>query len=157
MNSKFLAILATFAASFIPGLEVKLGIPVGVAMGLPTALAMAVALLGNLLQVVLALWLVDWAYNRSARLTRVKRWLEKAEARAMRHKSLIQRYGWLGLAIFVVLPLPGTGVWGGVILSRLLQVPRVSVWIGVSLGVLISGILFGLGAHGTVEIFERLS
>lgn len=144
----FWATATTFAASLIPGLELRVGIPTGLAMGLPTLAAIAIATLGNTLQVPIAIKLVDWAYRNSTRYPRVRTWLAKTEAKMQRHHALIRRWGWIGLAAFVILPLPATGVFGGVVLSRLLQMPLAGVWAGISLGIALSGALFGLGAHG---------
>jgi uncharacterized membrane protein len=149
----FWASATTFATSLIPGLELRVGIPTGLAMGLPTLAAIAIAVLGNTLQVPIAIRLVDWAYRNSKRFPRVQAWLAKTEAQLQRHQPLMRRWGWIGLAVFVVLPLPATGVFGGVILSRLLQIPVAGVWAGIALGIALSGAVFGLGAHGLFSLF----
>lgn len=147
-----LAMLATLAVSMIPLLELRAGIPLGVALGLPTHIATALGILGNIMQIQVAVIAVAWAYRRCARLPRVQKWLEKTENQVARHKQLIRTWGWLGLTAFVLLPLPGTGVWGGVLLSRLLNVSGVSIWAGLSLGIAASGLLFGLGTHGAFSL-----
>lgn len=151
-----LAMLATLAVSMVPLLELRAGIPLGVALGLPTHTATALGITGNILQIQIAVIAVAWGYRQCARLPRVARWLEKTEAQVTRHHSLIRNWGWLGLAAFVLLPLPGTGVWGGVLLSRLLGVGAASVWAGLSLGIAASGLLFGLGTHGAFSLLAWL-
>jgi uncharacterized membrane protein len=148
----FWASAATFAASLIPGLELRVGIPTGLAMGLPTLTAVAVAVIGNTLQVPIALHLVDWAYRNAGRFPRVQAWLQKTERQLARHQALIRRWGWIGLAAFVLLPLPATGVFGGVVLSRLLRIPALGIWSGIGLGIALSGAIFGLGAHGLLSL-----
>jgi len=148
------ALVATFATSLIPGLELRAGIPVGLALGLPAPLTTAVATGGNILQIRVAMAAVAWAYDHAARLPAAQRWLVKSEQQVERHGPLIRRWGWLGLAGFVLLPFPGTGVWGGVVLARLLQVPAASAWLGIALGVLCSGLLWGLGFYGGYSLFR---
>ncbi|HYG60621.1 MAG TPA: small multi-drug export protein, partial [Symbiobacteriaceae bacterium] len=97
---------------------------------------------------------VAWGYRQVSRLPRVHRWLERAEAQTGRYKGLIQRWGWLGLAAFVLLPLPGTGVWGGVVLSRLLGVATLPLWFGLSIGVALSGLVFGAGTQGAMALIQ---
>lgn len=150
------AILATFSASLVPGLELRAGIPAGIALGLPTETAVLVAIAGNTLQIPLAIWVTDRARAHAERLPRMQGWLARTEAQVSRHQMLIRRFGWIGLAAFVLLPLPGTGVWGGVVLGRLLQVPTAGVWSGVSLGIALSGLVFGLTAHGALTLFSSL-
>ncbi|HLN62798.1 MAG TPA: small multi-drug export protein [Symbiobacteriaceae bacterium] len=154
MHNPLFDLLSTFLISMVPLLELRAGIPLGVAMGLPTAAATAAAILGNLTQVPIARWMVDLAYRFASRLAVADRWLKKTEAQTSRYASWIQRWGWVGLTVFVLLPLPGTGVWGGVVLSRLLGLGAGSIWLGLGLGVAISGAIFGLGTHGALAVFE---
>jgi len=156
VTSELFAVLATFAVSLVPMLELRAGIPLGMALGLPAAIATAVAVLGNVLQVHFAIVAAAFAYRRSSRIPQLARWLGKTEQQISRHSALIGRWGWLGLAAFVLLPLPGTGVWGAVVLSRLLGMHTNGVWMGISLGVALSGLLFGLAAHGMVNLVRFL-
>jgi uncharacterized membrane protein len=156
MMIKAWAILATLGVSFVPGLELRLGIPVGMALGLSTRWAVVTAILGNLLQIQLAVLVVAFGYRYCLRSPRVKVWLEKTEAQVGRHGGMIRRWGWLGLAAFVLLPLPGTGVWGGVVVARLLGLQPLALWSGLSLGVALSGLLIGAGAHGLRSLISSL-
>jgi len=149
-------VLATFATSLIPGLELRAGIPAGLALGLPLSAAVAISVFGNSLQIVAALFLVNRAYRYAARLPRVHRWLEKMETQVKRHGPLIRRYGWIGLAAFVLLPLPATGVWGGVVLARILHLTATGVWMGLSLGIALSGLIVGAAASGALALWRLL-
>lgn len=149
-------ILLTFGASLVPGLELRAGIPTGVALGLPIPVAVSVSVIGNMVQIVMAPYLIDWAYRHAARFPRMQRWLKHVEEQAGRHRTLIKRYGWIGLAAFVVLPLPGTGAWGGAVLARLLAVSPAGVRAGLSLGIALSGLLMGVAVHGGLRFFSLL-
>ncbi|MDF2629380.1 MAG: small multi-drug export protein [Symbiobacteriaceae bacterium] len=156
VTEPWLAMLIAFAVSMIPMLELRAGIPLGVALGLPTPTATVLGIVGNVLQIQVAVVVVAWAYRQCARYPRIGGWLTKTEAQIDRHKALVQRWGWLGLVAFVLLPLPGTGVWGGVVLGRLLGLSSGSLWFGLSLGIAASGVIFGLGTHGTVSVINLL-
>lgn len=147
-------VLLTFGASLVPGLELRAGIPTGVALGLPIPVAVAVSVIGNMLQIVMALYLIELTYRNASRFPRIQRWLKQTEEQVGRHRTLIRRYGWIGLAAFVLLPLPGTGAWGGAVLARLLQVSAVGVWLGLSLGIALSGVLVGAAVHGGLKVFS---
>jgi len=150
LTNPLLAMLATLAVSTIPLLELRAGIPLGVALGLPTPTATFLGILGNVLQIQVAIVAVAWGYRQCARYGRVRNWLDRTERQIARYRPLIRRWGWLGLTAFVLLPLPGTGVWGGVVLSRLLGLGTAPLWLGLSLGIAASGLLFGLGTHGAL-------
>lgn len=147
-------VFLTFVASLVPGLELRAGIPTGVVLGLPIPVAVVVSVAGNILQIVMALYLIEWVYRHATRFPRIERWLKQTEELVVRHRSLIQRYGWIGLAAFVLLPLPGTGAWGGAVLARLLQVSVAGVWLGLSLGIALSGVLVGVAVHGALTMFS---
>ncbi|MFZ5827238.1 MAG: COG2426 family protein [Bacillota bacterium] len=149
-------ILVTFATSLIPGLELRAGIPAGLALGLPTTTAVAVAVAGNVLQIPLVLLVLNWAYRHGARFPLVDRWLRKTEAQVERHRPLIRRLGWIGVTIFVLLPLPATGVWGGGVLARLLQLTGGGLWFGLSLGIALSGLLMGAAAQGAISVWRLI-
>ena len=68
--------------------------------------------------------LVDWVFERTRK-----------------HEKTIQKYEWLGLAIFVGIPLPLTGAWTGSILAFIMGLkfwPSIAIHI---FGVLIAGVI----------------
>jgi uncharacterized membrane protein len=154
MRNPFVAVLMAAAASLVPGLELRVGIPTGVALGLPMGLAITAATLGNCLQIPIAMLVVDWLYQHSERIPVLHRWLVRTEAGVQRHRTLIRRFGWIGLAIFVILPLPTTGVWGGVVLARIFNMDRIPILAGVGLGIILSGLVWGLGFQGGFSLFD---
>lgn len=48
--------------------------------------------------------------------------ITKLENRAMGKSDQIKRYEFLGLLLFVGIPLPGTGAWTGALIASLLEV-----------------------------------
>lgn len=156
MPDTVLAFLATFGVSMVPVLELRAGIPLGVALGLPPAVATAAGILGNIAQIQMALVTVAMARRYGDRIPRLRRWLERTERQVAVHSRLLNRYGWIGLALFVLLPLPATGVWGGAVLSCLLQLRAGPTWLGLGTGIALSGILFGLGVTGALSGLEWL-
>lgn len=53
----------------------------------------------------------------------------------------IQRFGVLGLALFVMIPLPGTGVYAGSIASYLFRIERKKAFIANAIGIFFSSII----------------
>lgn len=69
---------------------------------------------------------IRWVNNLSAKMMN----------KAVRHSPVIQKYGWIGLFVFVMIPLPVTGPVMGSILGYLLYVPLLRNFSAVFLGTL---------------------
>jgi uncharacterized membrane protein len=63
----------------------------------------------------------------------------------------VDRYGFLGLALFVAIPLPLTGAYTGTILAWLLGTDWRKAFPAVALGVLVAGIVVLLVTLGVIE------
>ena len=141
---------------FIPVLELRMAIPLGMALGLNVFEAFSFGVLGNLLQVPLVLLALQWLCRYTQRrLPIVERWLEKTMEVSRKHERLVQRYGFLGLALVVGIPFPGTGIWTGSLLAILFDIRFGVACLGVGIGVLFSGLLVALASYGFFEfVFE---
>ncbi|WP_114783990.1 COG2426 family protein [Botryobacter ruber] len=115
---------------------------------MPLALAFAVSLLVNLFIFPILMWLID---TFSVRL-----WPNRLYRRAVINLSKqakrvvgadIQKYGFGGLMVFVMIPLPGTGAYMGTIAAYVLRIERGKALLAVSLGVFISCILMAAGSY----------
>ena len=53
----------------------------------------------------------------------------------------MEKWGWLGIAVFVAIPLPMTGAWTGTLGAWVLGVTKKRTMAAVILGVLIAGII----------------
>ena len=71
----------------------------------------------------------------------MKGFIEKIENKAMSKSNQIQKYAYLGLLLFVGIPLPGTGAWTGTLAASILDMDFKSTIIAVMLGVLLAGII----------------
>ena len=54
------------------------------------------------------------------------------------------------LALFVAVPLPGTGAWTGALISALFNFPRRHSFLAIAIGVMLSGIIMTLASYGVV-------
>ncbi len=72
--------------------------------------------------------------NNYVTLRAVKYMALKLERKARRHKDTIQRFGWLGLFLFVMAPLPVTGPVMGAIIGYLLKFRTWSTFSAVFIG-----------------------
>ncbi len=144
--------------SMLPVVELRGAIPLGLGLGLSPLAALAAALMGNLLVVPLLLWLVPGVVAWLERLSWFKRWWDRLEARVrLRSEDTVQRFGALGLLLFVAVPLPGSGAWTGALIAVVLGLKKRYAGPAIALGVLIAGILVTLAATGVLKGLEWLA
>lgn len=147
MNS----LLFTFLVAMTPVIELRGAILLAVARGVPPLSAACAAVLGNLLPVPFILLFIrrtlDWLNARSARCRKLAAFIERhADKRA----PAVQRGAFWGLALFVAVPLPGTGAWSGALIAALLDMPLRRALAAIALGVLLAGTVMTLASTGVL-------
>jgi len=111
-----------FGMSLLPIIELKGAIPVGLGLGIPFWTTYFIALLGSCLPAPFIILFIErilkWMAGSSVKFfQRTAGWvLRKAD----KNKGKIEKYGYLGVFIFVAIPLPGTGVWTGSLIAAVL-------------------------------------
>lgn len=135
-------VLTVFLITMLPGVEVRGALPyaLGVLSMRPWQ-ALLVATLANLCIAPL-FYLVE-----KPALAIVSRWAWFRRYRSrvtVRSKSTLARYGlFVGLAMFVAIPLPGTGAYTGCIIAEIVHMKKPLAIASISLGVLgACGIVF---------------
>ena len=76
--------------------------------------------------------------------------------KARKHKDSIEKYGYLGLTLFVGVPLPGTGAWTGTLAASILDMDFKRSILAVMLGVILAGIIMGLASAGVFGAFGAI-
>ena len=132
----------TMLVSMIPVVELRGGIPFGVAAGLPVWAAFLAAVLGNLIPVPFIIVYIrrifQWMRRRIPRLNRM---VDALERKAHLKGQRVTKYKYLGLALFVAIPLPGTGAWTGTLAASLLDMDFKSSVLAAMGGVLLAGVI----------------
>lgn len=136
--------LMTLFASALPIIELRGGIPFGMALGLAPFDSFLFAFLGSLLPAPFILLLIRPILKRLSHL-RFGVWLDRRlHIKATAHSGKVKRYGWIGLAIFVAIPLPGTGVWTGSLIATFLDIRFRRAFPAIAIGNAIAGLLIML-------------
>ena len=148
------AYFVTLIVSMIPVIELRGAIPLGVGLGLSHFDAMWVSMLGNMLPVPFIILFIrpifKWMTRTSEKLGRV---VEKLEARAEGKWDKVHKYQFFGLAIFVGIPLPGTGAWTGALIAAVMDMRMRSALPSITLGVVMAGLLVTGITYGFTSIF----
>ncbi len=118
--------LATFLVAMTPILEQRVALPMAIiGFGMPAWKALIITLAGNLLPITALLYFADnfhrWVQKNSGTFWG-KAWLKKLKV-AQEKFAKYEKYGLLGLAIFIALPIPGSGIFTGTMLAFLMGVP----------------------------------
>lgn len=74
--------------------------------------------------------------------------VEKLESRALGKSEQIERYEFWGLALFVGVPLPGTGAWTGALIASLLGIRFRKAFPAIILGIFIATIIMSIVSYG---------
>ncbi len=140
-----------FIVSMIPILELRGSILAAGFMQtqfLPTYIA---AVIGNILPIPFILLFIEKIFGwmkKSRHLHKIPDWIEK---KALSKSAQIEKYGYLGLFLFVAIPLPGTGAWTGSLLSVLLGMKPKKSFLFIFLGVLTAGLIMSLLSFGIIK------
>ncbi len=153
-NTDLGAFLSTVVVSMAPVLELRFGIPWGVAHGLSHFAAFVAAVIGNMIPipfiVVYIRRIFKWMRRHLPQLDRV---VDKLEAKAHLKGRKVTKYRYLGLMIFVAIPLPGTGGWTGALVAAFLDMSLRKSLPAIFAGVLIAGFLITGITFGFTSIF----
>lgn len=147
----------TMLVSMIPIVELRGGLPFGVALGLPYPAAFAASVIGNVLPapfiVVYIRRIFQWMRRRLPRFNGV---VDKLENKAHLKGNKVNKYKYLGLFLFVGIPLPGTGAWTGSLAAAFLDMPLRKALPSIIAGVILAGcIMTGLTYLG-VNLFTAV-
>lgn len=144
----------TILVSMVPVVELRGGIPFGVTLGLPVWAAYLAAVIGNMLPVPFILVYIrrifQWMRRRMPRLNSL---VDALERKAHLKGRTVTKYKYLGLMLFVAIPLPGTGAWTGSLAAAFLDMPLRKAIPSVFAGVLIAGVAISALTFGVASLF----
>ena len=175
-----------FFVSMLPIIELRGAIPIGCGLGLAYHLNYALAVIGNLLPVPFILLLIPYVLDFMERFKIFRPTVQWVRKKAIKYRSKIvtevpvtaeaealtlpegeavspsarsgkmTRGAFLGLLLFVLIPLPGTGAWTGALVASLFEFPKLKSFLAITLGVLGCGIIVTLISYGVLGFLSFL-
>lgn len=133
--------LLTFLVAAVPVIELRGAIPFGLALGLSPISSFVFSYLGSLLPAPFVLLLIRRIIKRFSHLKFFVKLDEKFQIKATAHSENVKKYGWLALAVFVAIPIPGTGVWSGSVIAAFLDIRFKVAFPAIAIGNLVAGII----------------
>lgn len=138
------AVVKLVAATFVPGLELRFSIPLGlfassVSENLSLPLVVLICVLANVVVGVAVFELM----RPVEKFFRKWGWFERRvwpvlERKREKLRPSVEKYGIWGVAVFIGIPLPGTGAYTGAVGAYLLNLDRRKFWISNLAGVLMA-------------------
>ena len=139
--------LVCFIVSLFPILECRGGLIVAKLLGVNLLTALPICIIGNILPVPFILLLLNKIFQFFKR-TKHHKLVDKIEAHAMKKSESLSRGEFLGLLLFVGIPLPGTGAWTGSMIAALLGLDRKRSSVAIGLGVLLAAFIISVIFYG---------
>lgn len=149
--------LIIFIISMIPILELRGGLLAAspALLNVPILRAIPICIIGNLLPIPFILLLIENALNWMETvpgLCKIALWLRQ---KADKNKGQIEAYGFIGLMLFVGIPLPGTGAWTGSLVAALLHMKFWKAIAAILLGITIATIIMSFLSYGLLGTLAR--
>ncbi|MBU0627568.1 MAG: small multi-drug export protein [Nanoarchaeota archaeon] len=153
MNSwLFLLLLAVAPIS-----ELRGAIPYGIIKGLPLIPVILISIIANIIAGILVYFFLDKIVHLFFNWGFFKRYYHKFIERAQKKiHAQVEKYGWIGVALFVGIPLPITGAWTGALGSYLIGLEKKKAIAAIILGVLMASIIVTIVMLTGAEIFQKL-
>ncbi len=152
-----------FIISFLPIAEVRGSIPLAFLWfrNNPNIfpLAIAIAIIGNLIIAPLVLPLLSLfekkLINRYIH-TKIGDLYLRIINRARRKSREVEKYGFLGLAIFVAIPIPGTGAWTASLIAHIIGMEKKKALASIELGVIGASLIVFSVIYLGIEILKKV-
>tara|TARA_R110002012_G_scaffold283304_2_gene473559 strand:- start:125 stop:562 length:438 start_codon:yes stop_codon:yes gene_type:complete len=138
--------------SLSPFGEAKVGIPFGMLKGLNIYLVFLLCFAANVLVFPMMLFFLDKINHYFLRW----RFYKKSAIYVARKAKVgsgdkIKKYGFWGLMFFVMIPLPGTGVYAGSIATYLFKIEKKSAFLANVIGIFFSSLIVWVTTYLTMQ------
>lgn len=133
--------------SLLPVTELRGGIPFALALGIHPVRAFVSCVLVNILAVPITFFFLStlhlWLWRHVTYRTLFSRYVVRTREKL---REPIRKYGYLGLTVFVAVPLPATGAYTGALAAWVFGLERTKAFCAISLGVFFAGLIVLAGS-----------
>ena len=141
---------AVFIISMIPILELRGGLLAASLLKIPAVKSIPICIAGNIIPIPFILLFIRQIFKWLKKTKLFRGLIIKLENRAMGKSDQIKRYEFLGLLLFVGIPLPGTGAWTGSLIASLLEVDIKKSSIAIFCGLVMATVIMYIVSYGIV-------
>lgn len=141
-----------FIISMTPILELRGGLLVASMLGVPLLTAIPICIIGNIIPIPFILLFIKKIFQWLKVVPFFNKIITKLENRAMGKSDSIKKGEFWGLALFVGIPLPGTGAWTGSLVAALLEIDFKKAIIAELIGIAIATVIMSIVSYGLLGI-----
>ena len=147
--------------TFVPMMELRLSIPLGILkMEMNWLLVFCVAVIANIVLGMLVFVMLEWIIKILTAIPFVNTlWEKYVDKTQHKIQKTVEKYGEWAIAIFIGIPLPGSGVYTGAVAAFLIGLNEKKFFIANIIGVLIAGVIvtiLSITLDGAHSIFLKL-
>ena len=140
--------VVVFIISMLPLLELRGGLLAASILNVSFLPGYILSILGNVLPIPFLLLFLEKILNWLGKFKSTKKIVNKFEKKVLSKKDQIDKYGYIGLMLFVGIPLPGTGARTGSALAVVLGMDRKTSFFYIFLGVILASIIMSIISYG---------
>ena len=144
--------LFCFLVSMVPLVELRGAIPISQALMLPVIPSFIVCMIGNMVPVpfiyLFARKVLIWGKDKKGIGKFFTFCLEKGEKGGKKLMKNGEAGLFIGLLLFVGIPIPGTGAWTGTLAASILDMGFKKATLAVTLGVILAGVIMMVASYG---------
>ncbi len=134
-----------FIVSMLPIFELRGGIPLGLLhFKIPVLQNYLLCIAGNILPVLPIILYLEKIRNLLSKIKIFKKFFDWLYNRTYKRAKKVEKYGAIGLTLFVAIPLPVTGAWTGSVAAVIFDIPPRYALPAIFLGVCLAGIIVTL-------------
>ena len=148
--------LHIFLLSMVPVFELRGAIIAGAAEQLPWYNVFIVSVIGNMIPIPFILLFIRKILELMKKiplLSKIALWLEK---KGNKNREKVLKGTFIGLILFVGIPLPGTGAWTGALAASLVDMRMKRALPSIYAGILIAAVIMTLASYGSVSFLSFL-
>ncbi|MBU7025387.1 MAG: small multi-drug export protein [Theionarchaea archaeon] len=134
-------LLKLIFVSLLPWIELRGGIPLGVSMGLNPVHVFAICTVTDILLIPVLLVFLRYIMPIILKIEFINRFYQWNVVSTLKRYERYKKWEELGLALFVAIPLPFTGVYSGTFVSYLLNFKKREAFVSVASGAVMAGVV----------------
>ena len=142
--------MVIFIISMIPILELRGGLLAASLLKVSAAKAIPICIMGNIIPIPFILLFIKQIFKLLKKTRIFHGLIVRMENRAMGKRDQNKRYEFLGLLLFVGIPLPGTGAWTGSLIASLLDVDIKKSSLAIFCGIIMATVIMYVVSYGIV-------
>ncbi|MCR4944897.1 MAG: small multi-drug export protein [Clostridium sp.] len=146
-----------FIISMVPILELRGGLIAASLLGINIFEAIGICIVGNLIPIPFILLFITPIFRWLKKTKLFRPFVEKLEEKSMSKSDQIKKYEFLGLVLFVGIPLPGTGAWTGSLIASLLDIKFKKAFPAIVCGLLLATVIMSIISYGIPWIIAALA